>query len=186
LASAAEEYDMKRIAVVGTPCQIEAVRKMQFSSRGVRKLGCKVALTVGLFCRESFWYNGLINKYLVEEKGLDLSKITKFKKTEDRFIVQTNDGEMINVPITEIKPYVRENCSSCGDLTAEYADISIGADGSPEGWSTVIVRTEAGKKLFDEAVKANLLEYNPIEKVKPGLEVVKKFTKEKRKKSAAT
>lgn len=186
LASAVEEYNMKRVAVVGTPCQIEAVRKMQFSSRGVLKLGSKATFTIGLFCMESFWYTGLINSYLVKKKGLDLTKISKFNKSEDRFIVQADGEELINVPITEIKAYVRGNCHSCGDLTAEYADISVGADGSPEGWSTVIVRTGAGKKLFDEAVKAGLIEYKSIEKVKPGLKVVKKLTKEKRESPTAT
>jgi len=186
LASAVDEHNMKHVAVVGTPCQIEAARKMQFSSQGVRKLGSKTVFTIGLFCMESFWYNGLINSYLVEKEGLDLSKISKFNKSGGRFIVQADGKELINVPITKIKAYARENCHSCDDFAAEYADISVGADGSPEGWSTIIVRTEAGKKLFDEAVKANLIECKPIEEVKPGLEVVKKLTKEKKQTTKGT
>jgi len=183
LASAVEEYGMKRVAVVGTPCQIEAVRKMQFSSRGVRKLGSKAIFTIGLFCMESFWYNGLINDYLVKEKGLDLAKISKFNKSEDRFTVHADGHELVNVPLAEIKTYTRKNCHTCSDFTAEYADISVGEAGSPEGWSTVIVRTEAGKKLFDEIAKAGLIEYKPIGD--PELKIIMKLTKDKRESSTA-
>ena len=54
------------------------------------------------------------------------------------------------IPITEVKNFVLKHCLVCEDFTSELADISIGSDGSPEGWSTVIVRTLKGVKIFTE------------------------------------
>ena len=42
-------------------------------------------------------------------------------------------------------------CAYCLDMTAEFADISVGSVEGIEGWNTVIVRTEAGARLIEMA-----------------------------------
>ena len=39
------------------------------------------------------------------------------------------------------------------DFTSEQSDISVGSVGSPDGWSTIILRTEKGLKLLKNAEK---------------------------------
>ncbi|MFH1327955.1 MAG: Coenzyme F420 hydrogenase/dehydrogenase, beta subunit C-terminal domain [Candidatus Bathyarchaeota archaeon] len=164
LWSAVEEYDKKKIGVVGVPCAIKAIRKMQTATYGVAKLGGRVAFTIGLFCMDSFYYKGLIEDYLRQQKGIDLNKITKFTIRRGKFIVSVAGEEALNVPLAEVKSYSRDNCHSCADFTAEFADISVGAVGSLDGWSTVIVRTEVGKKLLEDAINAGYLECKSLEK----------------------
>jgi len=43
---------------------------------------------------------------------------------------------------------VRTGCHFCTDFTSELADISVGMVGSPDGYSTVIVRSQKGEGLF--------------------------------------
>jgi coenzyme F420 hydrogenase subunit beta len=50
----------------------------------------------------------------------------------------------------------------CQDFAAELADIAIGSGGSAEGWSTVIIRTEKGDKLFGGMVEEGLVETRDI------------------------
>ena len=47
---------------------------------------------------------------------------------------------------------MRSGCGFCDDLVSRLADISIGSIGSPDGYSTVIVRSERGEKLLEAAV----------------------------------
>ena len=52
----------------------------------------------------------------------------------------------------ELEREVRSGCGFCDDLVSRLADISVGSIGSPDGYSTVIVRSERGEKLLEAAV----------------------------------
>ena len=77
LMSAAQEYGKKKIAIVGTSCQIRTYRRMQTSPLGAKKLASTVSLAIGLFCMESYHYDKLLGDYL-RTKNIDLSKISRF------------------------------------------------------------------------------------------------------------
>jgi len=184
LSSAVDEYAKNKVVVVGTPCQIRAVRKMQFSRHGAYKYGSKVTLTIGLFCMESFYYDRLIKEYLPQKT--DLSKISKFSIRKGKFIVEAGGAKVVDVALNEVKAYARGSCHFCTDFTAELADISVGSVGSPDGWSTVLVRSVKAKDIFDEAVNAGFIECKPLDQVKPGLTSVLKLSKSKKEKAKKT
>ncbi|WP_082098631.1 MULTISPECIES: Coenzyme F420 hydrogenase/dehydrogenase, beta subunit C-terminal domain [unclassified Methanosarcina] len=52
---------------------------------------------------------------------------------------------------------VRPSCEVCTDFTALKADISAGAVGSPNGYTTLIVRTPVGQYLLESAVASGKL-----------------------------
>ncbi|MCX8204329.1 MAG: Coenzyme F420 hydrogenase/dehydrogenase, beta subunit C-terminal domain [Candidatus Nezhaarchaeota archaeon] len=183
LAEAVKDYVKSRVAFVGTPCQVRAVRQMQFNSKGCLKLGERVVVAIGLFCMESFNYEKLMGEFL-KSKGYSPSDISKFAITKGKFIAYSAGKEVVNVPLAEVKGCVRESCHHCQDFTSELADLSVGSVGSPDGWSTVIVRTEAGGRLLKEAVEGGLLEAKPISEVKPGLSLVLKLSQRKREQAA--
>jgi coenzyme F420 hydrogenase subunit beta len=58
-------------------------------------------------------------------------------------------GQEHSCRVSELGGLVREGCDYCGDLVSRLADISIGSVGSPEGFSTVIVRSRRGEKLLE-------------------------------------
>jgi len=55
---------------------------------------------------------------------------------------------MLTVPLKEVKEFVRSNYKICGDFTAESAGISVGGVGSPDGWSTIVSRTNRGQEFL--------------------------------------
>lgn len=174
LRYAVEDYASNSVGVVGVPCEVQTLRKMQYSHKACSKLGSHVKFIVGLFCMESFWYKELVK--FAEWKGVDINTVRKFAITKGKFIAYAEDKELFSVPLDEVKAYVRGGCHICRDFTAEYADISVGSVGSPDGWSTVIVRTKIGEEIFKGACEANYIEFKPIEEVKPGLKSVLKLS----------
>jgi coenzyme F420 hydrogenase subunit beta len=179
VASAIQEHDLKKIAVVGTPCQMKALGKIETGARCEAKISEAVKLKIGLFCMETFSYPSFM-EYL-ENEGIDPVKVDKFEIKGGRFIAN-QDGETVHrVRLSKVKQLVRGCCHSCGDFTAEFSDISAGNVGSPDGWSTVIVRTDVGEKALKAVEKAGLVEIQPVEEGKSGLGLVERLAVKKRK-----
>ncbi|MGA2239790.1 MAG: Coenzyme F420 hydrogenase/dehydrogenase, beta subunit C-terminal domain [Candidatus Bathyarchaeia archaeon] len=171
LMSATEEYRKERVAVVGTPCQIRSYRRMQTSLLGARKLANAVSLAIGLFCMESYHYDQFIGDYL-RTKNIDVSKVSRFAIKKGKFRVTIEGQEVLTVPIKELDEFIRSSCKVCEDFTAEFADMSVGGVGCPEGWCTVIARTTRGQEFLDEAEKSGWIELKPIDAGKFGMEQV--------------
>ncbi|MCP8312523.1 MAG: Coenzyme F420 hydrogenase/dehydrogenase, beta subunit C-terminal domain [Candidatus Methylarchaceae archaeon HK02M1] len=175
---ASDNYSKSEVGVVGTPCEVQTLRKIQHAYKASYKLGSKVKLVIGLFCMESFGYKDLTK--FVDSKGIELKNVSKFNISKGKFMAFEGEREALKVPISEIKACARGSCHICGDFTCEHADISVGSVGSPSGWSTVIVRTDIGEAVFKGACEAGYIEYKSIEDVKPGLNPVLKLSKIKK------
>ncbi len=170
----------KKIAVVGVPCQMQAILKSKIYDIGVPSLN-NINYRIGIFCMESFSYESLLK--ICEKLNEDINNAEKMDINKGKFFVYTKKGEELSVPIKEISHLAREDCEICYDLTSESADISIGSIGSPSGWNTVLIRTENGKKLYEELINNNLIESKPITEVKPGLPLLQKIAGSKKSKS---
>jgi coenzyme F420-reducing hydrogenase beta subunit len=135
----------RRIAMVGTPCQVQAARKMQSV---LLKMYPDLELTlVGLFCLEAFNYEklkGEVRRLL----RVDLDAAEKTQIRNGKFTVWVG-GKESSVSVKELNAAVEKGCSQCSDFTAIYADVSVGSVGSDEGYSTVVVRTPVGRKLLE-------------------------------------
>jgi coenzyme F420 hydrogenase subunit beta len=182
LKSAVREYGCEKIGVVGTPCQVRAVRKLMKYPVGFRHVPDKIALIIGIFCMENFPYNGL--KMIVEEHcGVKMEDVIKMDIGKGKFWVYTRWGDVKAIKLKETHPYEQIACHVCTDYTAELADISTGSVGSPDGWSTVFIRTAKGEEIFNKMVEDGYLEVKPIEEVKPGLGLVEKLAMTKKEKN---
>jgi coenzyme F420 hydrogenase subunit beta len=162
LRKASALYPNSKIGFVGLPCQIDAVRTMMSSPRAHWKLVESIVFTIAVFCNHGYKYKPLILDYLQKQFGVDLSKVTKMDIKKNRLKIYFSGELVFERPISEIKSAVVAGCQSCSDFTGEFADISVGAVGSPEGFSTVIIRSEKGEKLFKDACKCNALQCNHI------------------------
>ncbi|MDH4299289.1 MAG: Coenzyme F420 hydrogenase/dehydrogenase, beta subunit C-terminal domain, partial [Dehalococcoidia bacterium] len=156
LRAAVVDRGLSRICVVGSPCHIQSIRYLKH--KGL-PLASAVKLTVGLFCRENYEYTCLVEK--VGAKGLDINRVDKLDVSNEFNIYA--GGKKLSLPIVEVKSCVPRHCLVCQDFAAELADIAIGSTGSAEGWSTVIIRTQEGEKVFAGMVKKRLVETKEIE-----------------------
>ena len=148
----------EKVALVGTPCNIEAMRKIQ-SMHDHNLHADNVKILIGLFCTEAFWYYDLI-QYL-KELGIDINEVSKFDISKGKFMIYTTNGKM-DLSLKELEPFVRSSCEVCNDFSSEFADISAGSIGSDEGWTTLIVRTKKGEDLISSAVDEKLIETKPL------------------------
>lgn len=179
---AVKDLGLKKLAVVGTPCQMRGLTLLTESKYRNKKYTDAVALKVGLFCMETFSYDDLM-RYLKDE-GVDPSRVTKFEIKNGRFYALAGGEELHKTKLGKVKKLVRPCCHVCEDFTSEYADVSVGNVGTPDGWSTVITRTERGEKAFKAAVASGLLEAQPLEGFDLGETLVHRLAKMKREKGS--
>ncbi|MGD0450319.1 MAG: Coenzyme F420 hydrogenase/dehydrogenase, beta subunit C-terminal domain [Candidatus Bathyarchaeia archaeon] len=135
----------RKIAIVGTPCEIRAARRIQMQMLS----DCPdLELTmIGLFCYEDFNYRDLKSE-VQRLLNVDLDKAEKTQIRKGKFIVVI-DGKESSVPVKELSAAVEKGCLSCPDFASKYADVSVGSVGSEDGRSTVIVRSDVGAKLVE-------------------------------------
>ena len=148
----------KKTAIVGTPCQILAATKI---NRYEEKTGgSPIDVKIGLFCMENFSYQYL--KRYLKAQNIELFEVKEFRIEKGQFVAYLIDGNVFKIPIAETEPFTRKNCHICTDYTADVSDISVGSVGSPKYHSTVIVRTEKGKKIIEECIEKGYIEAKPI------------------------
>ncbi|MHA2062474.1 MAG: Coenzyme F420 hydrogenase/dehydrogenase, beta subunit C-terminal domain, partial [Candidatus Sifarchaeia archaeon] len=175
-----KQAECEKICVVGTPCMLQALRKYQvYYGETFKDIFGEIVAVLGLFCMESFPYEGL--KKIADKGGVQLSDVKKTDINKGKFFLHMRKGDPIELPIAEVAEFAREACHYCIDLTSELADISVGSIGAASGWSTAIVRTNTGEKIFENAVKDGYLKINekPI-----NIELVEKLSKRKRNRNA--
>ncbi len=180
LRDAVDLHYCSRVAVVGTPCQITASRRMQLSELTNRRLGGTIVLHLGLFCERAFEYEKFFRGIIQKQLRTPLPEVVKFDIKRGRFIIYRRHKPRRELALEAVQRYVCQSCKVCMDFAAELADISVGSDGSPIGRSTVLIRTQTGSEAFDIARRFRELDVLELEKVKPGIEAIRKTSKEKK------
>jgi coenzyme F420 hydrogenase subunit beta len=182
---AVKEHALEKIGFVGTPCQVTAMRKMIQYPVAFRQTAEHISLIIGIFCMENFPYEGM--KTLIEQYAR--IKIDDVVKTDigkgKLFVYKKGESEPVTIPLKETVPFEQKSCHICMDYTSEYADFSTGSVGSPDGWSTVVIRSKKGKAFIDKMIAAGKLETKPIDiEGKLGLPMLEKLSVEKKTKNA--
>jgi coenzyme F420 hydrogenase subunit beta len=157
----ARREDVQRVGVVATPCQALALAKMRASPLENRNNVEKLSLVVGLFCTWALDFEGF-TRSLAEKTPLN--GITKFDiPPPPANVFQAFSGSTsVSIPLDEVRRFIRPSCNVCLDMTAEFADISVGAAEGVEGWNTLIVRSERGREFVAAARAAGVIETDAL------------------------
>jgi len=167
----------KSLAFVGTPCQIQSLRKIE--AFPLKKYSCIIRFTIGLMCTESFTYEGLMKRHVEGVLGVDLNDVTKIN-IKGKVLITTKSGEIKEISLQEAKQYTRKGCLPCTDFSSELADISTGGLGLSD-WTFTIIRTKKGEEIFDSAEKAGAVRTRPAEEEKFAMNLLVKLSRRKRK-----
>ncbi len=131
----------KRIAIVCTPCEAKAARKIQ------QTIGSNCEITViGLFCFEAF-NHAKLKEEMQTKFGVDIDKVQKTQIRQGKFTAFV-EGKEYSCKVKDLDVAAEKSCKYCDDFAAQFADVSVGSVGSKKGYSTVIVRSKAGEKLL--------------------------------------
>ncbi|MCP4752145.1 MAG: hypothetical protein GY866_14710 [Proteobacteria bacterium] len=155
------EDSCDKLAVVAVPCQVLATAQMKMDPPQHRCSADNIKLVIGLFCTWALEPAGF-HQYL--KNNLNLPLVTRFDippPPANRFDVYASSGR-VSLPLKKIREFTLPSCAYCLDLTAEYADVSVGSVEGIEGWNTVLVRTETGARLVEAAKAKGILEIDGL------------------------
>jgi len=144
---------LHNLAIVGTSCHIDSIQKMERHPAGFFA-GASV-FKVGLFCTESFGYQGLVGFF--QNAGLDIKSIGRMTISSGVFSATTPTGKQ-EWPVKVLGGVAAKSCSYCRDFTCKNADISCGNVGSDPGWTMVLARSEQGEKVLQDAITKGVIE----------------------------
>ncbi len=187
--STIEEFDhvmrkgLKRVALVGTPCQIKSLRKMQVLNLVPSDV---IKFCFGLFCSGNFTFGKKEQQQLAQMAEINWDDV-KCLNMKDKLIFTLKSGEQKSISLEDIEPMKRYACSYCSDYSNEFADISFGGIGADDGWTTVITRTPLGRAILADSRSAGRmtqfdLKDNP-EFATRALQEVRKASSAKKKKA---
>ena len=179
LRDAVDLYQRKRVAFVGMPCQIRAIRQMKSSTLAVYRLADVVKICIGIFCVEALPYEAFFKKVVEGQLGIKLADVAKFDIKHGKFAIYCKGKPKRELDVGALRQFVDTPCKLCFDFASDLADISVGAVGSQLGYSTVLTRTPVGEEAFEFIKSARALDVQPLKDVKPGIEVVKRLSLKK-------
>lgn len=147
---------LNRVAFVGSPCAVNTIRRIQ--ALGMEPANA-ITIVFGLFCTGNFMFG--------QEQQRRLEEIGRFKWNEavkinmkESLMIHLKNKEVRHIPLDQLDFMKRHACRFCPDYTAEYADLSFGGLGAPEGWTTVITRSPAGRSLMADALGRSIETYS--------------------------
>ena len=152
LKSVVDSEQMK-IAVVGTPCQIHSIRKMQELSILPAHI---VKYSIGVFCIHNFSFGPDVRKKMEEKFNYSFDDVVKINIKEG-MIINLKDKDPIKISFEDLNEFARPACFACRDFSNVYADISFGGLGSHDGFTTSVVRTKLGEDVYNNAIKENYI-----------------------------
>ena len=158
----------QRVGIVATPCQALALAKMRAKplpspDRNIDQ----VKLIIGLFCGWALSWSALA-KWMEAKFGNTPILGLDIPPSQHHSMEVHTPGGIVPIDLGEVLPMVRPACRYCPDMTAEFADLSIGSARLPEGWEAargwnqVIVRSDRGAALMDSARKQGVLEFRHV------------------------
>jgi coenzyme F420-reducing hydrogenase beta subunit len=164
-----------RVAVVGLPCDIAALRQRCGTDPG---LAAKLALTIALVCGHNS-RTALIDAVtgrLEKQAGQPL-RAYRFRVGHWRGHLEAEfaDGSLLRRPTKTFNDYqnmfffCERKCLSCHDHYGYAADLTMGdiwlfrLKHDPIKHTAVITRTEAGQALFDAATRSGAVAASPLD-----------------------
>lgn len=152
------------IGLVGTPCQVLAAAQMRTNPLKKEDFVDPFGLIVGLFCTWAIDFR-LFEPFISQR--IEISRIKKIDippPPSEILQIFGDDGTSLEIPLAEIRELVPEGCSYCIDMTSEFSDVSVGVmEGNPD-MNTLIIRTDRGRRIVEEAQKEGYLTISDMPK----------------------
>ncbi len=172
--------DVKPIAVVGVPCQVDGVRLQQNSSISLSVANWyrnNISLVIGLLCSEAFTHESIAKLGEMIDVAPDRIENINIK---GKVVVRLDDGEVRTASLKQYQDFARPACLYCLDYGAENADISAGGIGL-DNWTLTLVRTETGHRALQAAIDAGWIETQPLETEPRGMFLFERLAANKKK-----
>ena len=158
--SAIFDWGLRNLAVVGTPCVAQAIRKLKNSTETRLKIYKEaIRLVISVFCT-GMYKQELIEEEVIKKLGVPRNAIRRIEESvaQDGIKVKLWDGGERIITRQQAEAFTRPGCGSCDDYLGSSADIAIGNLGTPQDSSTLLINTNVGDIFVRNALKMRLLE----------------------------
>ncbi|NJN15671.1 MAG: coenzyme F420 hydrogenase [Oscillochloris sp.] len=154
ILDAVRESGLRRIAFIGTGCQVHALRALQ------DELGLEKLYIIGIPCTDNVAYPDMLRFLQAASKSPDTVVHHEFMQ-DFRIWLRHEDGHVEKVNFVDLDVSAMGGeigifpaaCLSCFDYQNTLSDLTIGYLGAPlpptERWQWTMVRTEVGEELFN-------------------------------------
>jgi len=141
------EQGIKRLAFIGTSCQVHALRAIE------AELNLERLDVIGIPCSDNVNYSDLM--YFLNQVSRSPSTIVHYEFMQDfRLWMRHEDGKIerrnfVDFPMDKLHGIFPSACLSCFDYPNSLSDLTVGYMGAELGWQWVLARTERGEELFE-------------------------------------
>ena len=151
----------RRIGIVATPCQTLALAQMRANPLDEESFTDPTGLVTGIFCTWALDYRRFrkLLRGRVDEGAIIKMDIPP--PPAEKMELFTKHGT-VDIPLAEVRAQVPDACGYCFDMTAEFADVSVGVHEGRTDSNTLIIRTERGKAAVEAAVRAGFLDVSDM------------------------
>jgi len=159
----------KSIAVVGTSCHVEALRKAKYlseygtiSKKKCRELVGNIKWVIGLNCFFSNNKKGV--EIVLGEKNLKEEEVKRFFYSHGVPTVELFNGEKVTFPYSGDTKSLSLGCLLCyPSYTAKLSDITFGKTMTETwGWNDVISRSKKADEILKEMKELGKMEIQPL------------------------
>jgi len=160
LNEAVFERGLENIAIVGTPCAAQAIRKLRASANPrLQPYQEAIRLSIAVFCT-GIYRPEMIDELLVKRMGVGRDQVKHLEVSPDRQWLQAVlwDNSTRTIPRQQAEGFTRNGCGVCDDYLGESADLAVGTVGAPANASTLIIRSRTGDVFTRNALQMNLLD----------------------------
>jgi coenzyme F420 hydrogenase subunit beta len=151
---------MENIAIIGTPCSAQAVRKLRSSTNPrLQPYQEAIRLSIAVFCTGTYRPQ-MIDEILVKRMGVARDQVKYLEVSPDKQWLQAVlwDNSVRTIPRQQAESFTRSGCGTCDDYLGESADLAVGKLGAPANASTLLIRSRAGDIFVRNTLQMNLLE----------------------------
>ena len=147
LLEPAQARGFRRIAIIGIPCQVYALRALE------TELGFEEIIVIGTPCSDNTTTENFHRFLRLLSEKPDTITYLEFR-ADYRVELRFDDGRQklipfLQLPISKLPPdFFPLTCRTCVDYTNTLADITVGYMGG-EGRQWLLVRNERGQKVLD-------------------------------------
>ena len=151
---------LRRLAVVGTGCQVQMLRQAESLGGGetpgpplTSLLGLERLDLIGIPCSDNVTYPD--QQFFLRTISRSPETVVHYEFMQDFSLwLHHEDGHRervnyIDFPMDRLQGIFPSACLSCFDYPNALADITIGYMGAPLGWQWVLARTARGAELLD-------------------------------------
>jgi len=138
---------IRRLAVVGTSCQVQMLRQAQ------AQLGLERLDLIGIPCSDNVTHED--QQFFLATISRSPATVVHYEFMQDFSLwLRHEDGQIervnyIDFPMDQLQGIFPSACLSCFDYPNALCDITIGYMGAPLGWQWVLARTARGVELLD-------------------------------------